>query len=356
MSGRQFRGRVLTCFEVPEVEVVNCHALSPNGQLLAVCPNNEEILIFQRRETGGDFERTHVLAKHTQLVTGLDWSINNRLVSISEDRTAFVWEQDSPGGNWRSVLAELRAPRAGICVAWAPNGMRFAIGLSSNDTAVCHYQENVQCWVAMKVGLSKAAVTSVAWHPSSGYLATGSTDRRMMIYDVNESGEPPFGNAQLSEDMGAWVNAIAFSPPKGRVLAAVTQDSTVKFKNLSAGPDSPVEVVRWKRLPFLRAAFVSEQLFVACGFDCMPVLFSPANGEWQVYGTLDVGPKANSAVKARESYEDARNMFKGVEETKETKSITWHTSTITTCTAHGEMRFSTSALDGQVIEWEIVRS
>jgi len=288
--------------------------------------------------------------------TGLAWSIHGRLASISEDRTAFVWEQDGPGGNWKAVSAELRAPLAGLCVAWAPNGMRFAIGLSSNDTAVCHYQTNVQCWVALKVGQSKAAVTCVAWHPSSGYLATGSTDRKMMVYDVNEDGEKSFGEAQLADDMGAWVNAIAFSPTKGRILAAVTQDSTARFKNLVGGPNTPVEVVRWKSLPFLQAAFVSEQLFVACGFDCMPVLFSQANGKWQVYGTLDVGPKATSVMKARESYEGARNHFKGVarEGAEETKPITWHNNTITTCTAQGEMHFSTSALDGQVIEWEIV--
>mmetsp|Transcript_25279 Transcript_25279/g.71288 ORF Transcript_25279/g.71288 Transcript_25279/m.71288 type:complete len:357 (+) Transcript_25279:70-1140(+) len=355
MSGRQIRGRVTTCFEVPEVDVVSCHAFSRDGKLLALCPGSEEILLFRRR--GGDFERAHVLAKHAQLVTGVDWSVSGRLVSVSEDRTAYVWEATGPGGGWAAVTAVLRAPLAGLCVAWAPNGLRFAIGLSSNDTAVCHYQQDVECWVAKKVGASKAAVTAVAWHPTSSFLATGSTDRKVMVYDVNEAGEPPFGDAQLADDMGAWVNAVAFSPPKGRILAAVAQDSTVRFKALAGGPESPVEVVRWKRLPFLQATFVSEQLLVACGFDCMPVLFSQAGGKWHLHGILDVGPKVSSVMRSRESYEDARNLFtrSGAKEgAEDTKSVTWHTNTITTCTAQADMRFSTSALDGQVIEWEVL--
>ena len=70
------------------------------------------------------------------------------------------------------------------------------------------------------MGKAKAAITALAWHPSSQYLATGSTDRHCVVYDVSMSEEgagPGFGTPQVTEDAGAWINDIAFS--NGNVLA-----------------------------------------------------------------------------------------------------------------------------------------
>ena len=62
------------------------------------------------------------------------------------------------------------------------------------------------------IGLGSSA-EALAWHPSSQYLATGSSDRRCVVYDVSMSGEDPgdgFGTAQVTEDAAAWINDIAW--------------------------------------------------------------------------------------------------------------------------------------------------
>lgn len=353
---------VARAIDLPDVDCISCHAFSADERIIAVCPNTEEIHIFQA-QPDGEFQRTRVLTKHTQRVTGLDWSHAGRLVSVAEDRTAFVWD---PAENWRSVHVELRAPRAALCVAWAPNGERFAVGLSSRDAAVCHFEEQVNCWVAKKVGRAKAAVSTVAWHYTSKFLAAGSFDRRCSVYDVNDAGEPPFGEAQVTEVVGAWVNAVAFSP-SGTVLAVLAQDSTVRFKNLALGPEAPLIAVRWRRLPFLCAAFVDDRNLVACGFDCAPVLFTSSGASWEVRGVLDAGPRnvtpAGAGPGKRASFEGAMDRFKSMtkeglpaRDTSSESAGCWHNNTITACRAlPGGQRFSTSGLDGQLVVWEFTK-
>lgn len=353
--------RLLRSMEFMDIDVVCCHAFSPDLSLLALCPNNEEVHIFRLRGNDG-YQPAQVLAKHTQRVTGLAWSSTGRLASVSEDRTAYVWDTDQDGTKWTSCHAELRTPRAALCVAWAPNSVRFAVGLSSKDVALCHFEELAQCWVAKKVGRSKAAVGAIAWHPTSQFLATGSTDQRCQVYDVNEAGDASFGEAQVTESAGSWVNAVAFST-SGRVLAFAPQDSTVRFKDLVGGPSAVVDCIRWRRLPFLQVVFMSDTCLVACGFDCVPVLFRHA-GSWALAGAVNAGPKvpAVPSTAKRESFAAARNKFGATtKDAAETKSdilgsgalSPLHTNTITNCHVLGEVQFSTSGLDGQIAIWEL---
>jgi len=365
---------ILHRFEVPEIEVINCHAFAEEEGLLAVCPNSEEILIFWLE--AAVFRQFQVLTKHTQRVTGLAWSCcqgggHSRLASCSEDRTAYVWDFDEASGKWRSTAVELKAPRAALCVSWAPNGERLAVGLASRDVAICYYRPEVHSYVAMKVGKSKAGVGAVAWHPTSQFLATGSTDLRCMVYDVNEEkmlpqAQPPFGEAQVSEEAGAWVNAVMFSP-SGRYLGFLPHDSTVRIKDLSGGPNAAVAVVRWSGLPFLRGAFLNDKCIVACGFDLVPVIFQySGGGQWAARGAIDVLQSVTTPCNAPDSqgsFAETRSKF-GRSANASAGSMdaavgsTLHTNTITACCALGGAagceRFSTSALDGQVLIWQLV--
>lgn len=366
---------VLHRLDVPEIDVVSCHTYAEEEGLLAVCPNSEDIVIFKL--DGDMFRQLHVLAKHTQRVTGLAWSSNieghrhRRLASCSEDRTAFVWDFDEDAGQWVFVPVELKAPRAALCVSWAPNGQRFAVGLASRDVAVCYYRPEVRSFVAMKVGKSKASVGAIAWHPTSQFLATGSTDYYCMVYDVNEEHmlphpQAPFGEAQVSEDAGAWVNSVMFSPT-GRYLGFLPHDSTVRIKDLSGGPNATVLIIRWKGLPFLRGAFLSDKCLVACGFDFVPVVFRCCGGQWSVSGVVDPRPTVtmSSSVAPHDSFAEMRSKFRGGSNAASAVAAgaldavrsRQHTNTITACFALGGAagceRFSTSAADGHVLIWQL---
>lgn len=295
-----------------------------------------------------------------------------RSCACSEDRTAYVWEWDSASSTYLAVVVELRAPRAALCIQWAPNGTRFAVGLSSKDTAICYYEPQVSCWIALKVGKNKAAVGTLAWHPTSEYLATGSFDGRCVVYDVTEAkmlpppGEKPFGEALVTQDAESWVNSVAFSP-KGAFLAYMCQDCTIRIKEMSSGPDGPAVVVPYKGLPFLRGVFVGEKSIVAVGYDNVPVLIKSSGGQWQVCGSLDTvgasptaGPSgAAEQSEASKAFADAKNRFGGRGsmsaggQARAAASTSRHQNTITGLTHLRDNRFTTSGLDGQILVWEL---
>jgi len=236
-------------------------------------------------------------------------------------------------------------------VEWSPDGLRFAAGLSSKDVALCSFNEELQVWAAKKVGKYKAAATSLFWHPSNVYIATGSTDRMCHVYDVNEGAET-FGQPLVTFDAGAWINCVTFSET-GRYLACVPHDSTVRFKDLSLGPDAPPTRIRWKGLPFLRATFLGDSCLIACGFDKVPVLFRLSGaGAWQACGSVDVAPKA--ALASGGAVSQAKNMFLEKNKKAADTNTSVHTNTITSCRGAGGNQFSTSGLDGQVAVWELV--
>mmetsp|Transcript_22592 Transcript_22592/g.52653 ORF Transcript_22592/g.52653 Transcript_22592/m.52653 type:complete len:351 (-) Transcript_22592:138-1190(-) len=343
---------MLRCTEVAHVDAIACHAFSRAEKLLAVGPGDERVIIFKC--VADDFHRVATLARHTHRVTGLDWSCHDRLVSVAEDRAAFIWTWDADVGEFKGSAAELNAPRAALCVSWSPDGLRFAAGLASKEMSVCHYEEQVKCWISKKVGKaaeSEGSVTCLAWHPGSGYIAAGGTDRRCIVYDAAHNGGD-FGKAQLRENVDAWVNYITFSP-NGNFLALVLQDSTVRFKHLLKGPAEPLEVLQWRGLPFLCATFLNEQCFVACGFDCKPVVFVQSE-RWAVAKTLEANnPRAFPSEK-RESYVQSRAEMYGNTVAASRSPIAGHRNPISCCSWLERTRFATSSSDGLLITWGIV--
>jgi actin related protein 2/3 complex subunit 1A/1B len=328
--------------DAPEIDVVSCYAFSQDLRILALCPNNEEVYVF--KSAGEEFQRVDVLKKHTQRVTGLSFSSSSHLVSVSEDRTGFVWRQE--GGAWITNNVELKASRAPLCVSWSPDSSKFAVGTSGKDISVCTWQEDADAWVAKKVGKYKAAVGTLAWHPTSAYLASGSFDCSCHVWDVNDA----FGQAQVSESAAAWINAVAFSEA-GQFFAFAPNDSTVSFKDLQLGPDAPASRVRWRGLPFLCVTFVGDSCLIACGYDKLPVLFQLSPNGWQVSGSVDMAPKAALSRANSSQFEGAKNVFKG--SSKQEKDSSKHTNTITACSSHSGAQFSTSGLDGQVVLWQL---
>ncbi|KAL2476620.1 Actin-related protein 2/3 complex subunit 1B [Abeliophyllum distichum] len=76
-------------------QCITCHAWSPDHSMIALCPNNNEVHIYRLSEDD-KWEKIHVLQKHDQIVSGVDWSISsNRIVTVSHDRNSYVWNQET---------------------------------------------------------------------------------------------------------------------------------------------------------------------------------------------------------------------------------------------------------------------
>lgn len=70
--------------------------------------------------------------------------MNNKIVSCSHDRNAFVWTFIPAHGDepavWKPALVILRIDRAAIDVKWSLDGLRFAVTSGAKCVPVCTYE------------------------------------------------------------------------------------------------------------------------------------------------------------------------------------------------------------------------
>jgi WD40 repeat protein len=86
-----------------------CHAWNRDLSQIAFCPNSSTIRIHSVGKDGKLGELVQELVDHDKVVTSLSWgAANNRLVSCSQDRNAFVWSLDSSSGKFVPELVALR--------------------------------------------------------------------------------------------------------------------------------------------------------------------------------------------------------------------------------------------------------
>jgi len=77
-------------------------------------------------------EASHFTTQHDKIVTSIDWAPNsNQIVTASQDRNAYVWQQasDPLTGRmvWKPTLVLLRINRAATFVRWSPFEDKFAV-------------------------------------------------------------------------------------------------------------------------------------------------------------------------------------------------------------------------------------
>ncbi|XP_052178624.1 actin-related protein 2/3 complex subunit 1A isoform X4 [Diospyros lotus] len=168
---------------------ITCHAWSPDFSMIAFCPNNNEVHIYKFVEER--WEKKHVLQKHDQIVSGIDWSArSNRLVTVSHDRNSYVWNQE--GEEWVPTLVILRLNRAALCVQWSPRENKFSVGSGAKTVCICYYEQDNNWWVSKLIRKRhESSVTCVAWHPNNILLATTSTDGKCRVFSTFIKGVDP---------------------------------------------------------------------------------------------------------------------------------------------------------------------
>ena len=345
---------------------------------LALSPNSNEIHIYDTTS----WEKLFVLTEHDLVVSALDWSsVNNKIVSCSHDRNAFVWTYEPASSDeeakWKPALVILRIDRAAMDVKWAWDGLRFAVGSGSKCIPMCTYDASNDWWVSKMIKKKiKSTVICVAFHPTNGQLlATGCADFKCRIFstysadvdgdaasDVNAGpfGKPvEFGEVYTELSTTAWINAIAWSP-SGNTLAYASHDSAIHFATFPAGSDPVVQTIRFGDMPLRSLIFVAEGAVVAGGHDFNPRLYAKEGSTWAFSKKLDEKKVEKSA--ATSAISAARALFqnktsRGQEAKAETDSLwTKHENAITSlysaCPSGGDgvlTKISSSSLDGRVV-------
>ncbi|KAI0032837.1 WD40 repeat-like protein [Vararia minispora EC-137] len=369
---------------------VTSHAFNGDRSQVAVSLNSNEVQIMQR--AGREWKPVETLSEHDKIVTSIDWAPNsNRIVTASQDRNAYVWQQtpDPLTGRtiWKPTLVLLRINRAATFVRWSPNEDKFAVASGARAIAVCSFDPDNDWWVSRLLKKPiRSTVLSLDWHPNNVLLAAGSADMKARVFsayikDVDKRPAPsvwgeklPFNTicGEYGSPAGGWVHAVGFSP-SGDALAFACHDSTISI----VYPGGPAIFTIRVSLPYVTLTWTSEDAIVAAGHDCQPTLLQGSPGGWQAVGSLDEGSGGakGSAGASRVGTPGrlnsaAFNTFRNAAdrglaspggagaEGGDTELFTVHQNTITSVRPYDGVpgavtRVSTSGVDGKLVIWEV---
>ncbi|KAJ8763055.1 hypothetical protein K2173_023260 [Erythroxylum novogranatense] len=360
-------------------QCITCHAWSPDHSMIALCPNNNEVHIYKLSPDRTNWEKLHVLQKHDQLVSGIDWSLRtNRIVTASHDRNSYVWNQE--GSEWVPTLVILRLNRAALCVQWSPKENKFAVGSGAKTVCICYYEQDNNWWVSKLIRKKhESSVTSVAWHPNNILLATTSTDGKCRVFSTfikgvdtrdskaGSSSDSRFGEQIVQLDLSiSWAFGVKWSP-SGNTLAYAGHNSMIYFVD-DVGPTPLAQNVAFRDLPLRDVLFVSEKMVIGVGFDCSPMVFAAdERGIWSFIKYLGERRSSLSGSKHGSQISGAFGKFYGqsklgasndaLEPSRSRGGV--HENCINCIVPLKEggssriRRFSTSGLDGRVVIWDL---
>lgn len=374
--------RVFSLAQTP----ITSHAFSADRSQLAVSLNSNDAQIFSNN--GQEWVPTETLSEHDKLITSIDWAPNsNRIVTCSQDRNAYVWQEtpDPDTGKlvWKPTLVLLRINRAATHVKWSPLEDKFAVASGARAIAICHFDPENNWWVSKLLKKPiRSTVLSIDWHPNNVLLAAGSADMKARVFSayIKEvdarptatvwGSKLPFNTVcgEYTSPAGGWVHAVGFSP-SGDVLAFASHDSSISI----VYPGGPVvHNIRMQSLPLVTLTWTSEDVIVAAGHDCRPIVFSGSEAGWQEAGTLDdstapksaetrpgVGGVGRLKTGAFATFRDADSRGQSsISPLTNTKLLTIHQNTITNMRPY-EVRgnevtkVSTSGVDGMLVIWDV---
>ncbi|KAL0061471.1 ARP2/3 actin-organizing complex subunit Sop2 [Marasmius tenuissimus] len=362
------------------------HAFNADRSALAVSLNSNEAQILAR--SGKEWATIETLSEHDKVITSIDWAPNsNRIVTASQDRNAYVWQQtpdDTGKVIWKPTLVLLRINRAATHVRWSPNEDKFAVASGARAIAICSFDPENNWWVSKLLKKPiRSTVLSVDWHPNNVLLAAGSADSQARVFSayIKEVDSKPAATvwgsklpfnticSEYRSPAGGWVHGVAFSP-SGDLLAFTSHDSSL---NIVYPGSNVVHNVRMPSLPLVSLVWTTEDTIIAAGHDCQPFVFNGTEGGWQEAGTLDDqsggasgGPARRGGLAARSGAfaafqaADSRGLggSSGSSGSGDTKLTTVHQNTITDVRiydgAPGQVaRVSTSGVDGSLAIWDV---
>jgi len=366
----------------PMEKQVSYHAFSGDGKFAAVSKNDDAVYIFSTKGSADatTWEETQVVTEHGGRVSGIDWCAKtNLIVTCGHDRNAYVWKLE--GTTWKPTLVILRINRAATCVRWSPRGDKFAVGSGAKCVPVCHFEQGQNWWISKMIKKHKSSVLDLAWSPNQKFLLTGSSDFKCRIFwayiegidSADDDGNTNLFKKKATEfgdilyefdDAKAWVQGVAWSP-NGMQVVFVGHGSTITFGTLNPdGSDPKTETIYQKTLPYTIVNFMDDNTVVAIGFENNPTVYQKDSSSWSEKRQLDAaggekkaagGPGAGAAT-ARNVFQDRDSRGQtganaGLKEEPPIKTI--HQNLILDFKMRGPKKFSTSGVDGRIIQWNV---
>jgi len=372
----------------PIASAVSCHAFNKTGDLCALSPNTNEVIIYSTEgsEDTDKWVSKYILNEHGGTVSGIDWHHEtNQIVTCGHDRNAYVWKYEEKSDVWRPILVVLRINRAATACKWSPLGNKFAVTSGAKTAAVCSYEPSNDWYVSKMLKKHKSTVLSCAWSPNNRFLITGSSDLKCRIFSaylkkLDSSDDDGFGAifpdqfkfgevlAEFSQSH-SWIHSVAWAPSGNRVAWA-GHDSTILFAELAPGGAHVVTSACSPDLPFLDIDFLSDTSLVAVGFSCNPILYSFSDNSWTLNQSLDKLGKGDEKAAAgpKSAFHGARAVWQASTDkghkigadasaaaSKETVLATRHQNTIMKIWKNKRGLVTTSSVDGRILYWDLAK-
>jgi len=367
----------------PMEKQVSYHAFSGDGKLAAISKNDDAVYIYNTNNSpdASSWDQVQVVTEHGGRVSGIDWCAkSNLIVTCGHDRNAYVWKYEDKEKAWKPTLVILRINRAATCVRWSPKGDKFAVGSGAKCVPVCHFEQGQNWWISKMIKKHKSSVLDLAWSPNQKFLVTGSSDFKCRIFSAfiegidaadddgktalfgkNNDKVTQFGEILYEFDEAkAWVQGVSWSP-NGLQICFSGHGATLTWATLGS---SNTQTIYQKCLPTTIVNFMDDNTLVAIGFDNNPTIYEKSGDKWAEKRQLDscggekkagAGP-ANAATAARNAFQDRDTRGKsgetaGVKEEPPIKTI--HQNLILDFKIRGPKKFSTSGVDGRVVQWAL---
>lgn len=126
------------------------------------------------------------LKDHTQTISGIEWTSDNKILTSSHDRSVFVWKKVSEN-KWDRMLVNIDVKLSVLVSKWAPSGKKFTLGCACNTIALGFFNVPQNCWVMIsrdhtsKVPITTSPITTLSFHPSSNLIAVGTAENKVKI-------------------------------------------------------------------------------------------------------------------------------------------------------------------------------
>ncbi|KAI9346083.1 hypothetical protein DFJ73DRAFT_626419 [Zopfochytrium polystomum] len=222
------------CVNVLEghTSLVHAAAFSADGRRVVSGSWDRTVRVWEAA-TGEEVRR---LVGHSGEVHGAAFSPDGRMIASGGERgEVFVWDAET-GEKLRELVGHVGWTSA---VAFSPDGARIASAGMDCTTRVWDVATGKQLFKfggRGRAGQWNAAfyTTSVAFNPLGRFLAVGSRDKMIYIYDFEQGQEA----LRITSHLG-YVNGVAYSPD-GQRLVSGSYDTTVRTWSANTGQELAV--------------------------------------------------------------------------------------------------------------------
>lgn len=150
-----------------------------------------------------------VLQGHTAGVNGVTISSEGKIYSVSDDTTIRRWSAVLP---YQQAIDFAKKP---ISTAIAPNGNHVAVGFTDGTLRLYTLPKTKLLWEKPSVHADQ--VRRIAFSPDSSLIASASADKTAKLWQAKDGNllQTVTGHTDI-------INAVAFSPPNGNILATAS--------------------------------------------------------------------------------------------------------------------------------------